>query len=144
MSLYLLTGTPLAPVLTTLLALTDRNHHVAVQQTAGGIQVVLRHDCVSSPAHHHGIIAQTLTLIAQRPAEGYPDHVIQFAASAVSQRACAVILTPATGAPAPELFPPGDFRPCPAALTAVSAAHPRPPSDASGLLISLRSTVLLV
>lgn len=145
MWLYLLTGTPLVPSVTTLLAMADRSHQVAVQQTGVGIRVVLRHRCVTCPAHRHGIIARALTLIAQRPAEGHPDHVIQFAASAVSQRAPALALTPAARAPAPELFPPPcDLRPCPALLTSVLAAHPRPPPDAGGLLISLRSTVLLI
>lgn len=144
MLLCWLTGTPLVPGLTTLLAMADRGHPVAVQLAAEGIQVVLCHDCVKSPSHRHGIIAQALALIAERPAEGHPDHVIQFAASSVSQRASAFTLTQATGAPAPELVPASDLRPCPAPLASVPEGHPRPPPDASGLLPSLRSTVLLV
>ena len=144
MLLCWLTGTPLVPGLTTLLAMADRNHHVAVQLAAEGIQLVLCRDCVNSPSHRHGIIAQALALIAERPAEGHPDHVIQFAASSVSQRASAPAIAPAPDSPAPEFFPPFDLRPCAAPLTSVPAAHPRPPPDASGLLSSLRSTVLLI
>src|SRR6185436_10784128 len=87
--LYLLAGTPLTLAVTTLLATSDRSHHVAVQATAEGIQLVLRHDCVNSPTHRHGIVARTLTLMAQRPVEGQPDHVIAFAASAASHQAAA-------------------------------------------------------
>ena len=56
--LYLLMATPLAPALTALLAMGDPSHHVAVQQTARGIRVVLRHDCLHSPTHRHGVVAR--------------------------------------------------------------------------------------
>lgn len=142
--LYLLTGTPLLPSVTTLLAMADRSHHVAVRQTTGGIQVVLHHDCVNSPLHHHGLAARALTLIAQRPAEGQADHVIQFSASAVSQQTSAPAIASPPDAPAAELISPCDLWSCPAPLTLVPAAHTRPPPDPGGLLLSLRSTVLLI
>jgi hypothetical protein len=141
---YLLSAMPLVPGLTALLATLDRSHHVAVQQTADGLQVVLRHDCVNAPAHRHGLVARALTLIAQRPAEGHPDHVIQFAASATSQPASTFTLAPATGEPASILFPPCEFLPCVARPAARTAVRPRPPPDASGSLLSVRSIVLLI
>ncbi|MEK7678106.1 MAG: hypothetical protein AAB676_19930, partial [Verrucomicrobiota bacterium] len=137
-------ATPLAPALTALLALADRSHPVAVQQTARGIQVVLRHNFFNSPTHRHGMVARALTMIAERPVGSQPDHVIQFAASATSEQASALAIEPAPGAPAPGLFPSYDFLTCPARPTAVPAAHPRPPPGTSGLLLSLRSTVLVI
>ena len=142
--LGLVTATPLAPALTALLALADRSHPVAVQQTARGIQVVLRHNFFNSPTHRHGMVARALTMIAERPVGSQPDHVIQFAASATSEQASALAIEPAPGAPAPGLFPSYDFLTCPARPTAVPAAHPRPPPGTSGLLLSLRSTVLVI
>ena len=144
MVLYLLAGTPLTLAVTTLLATADRSHHVAVQPTAEGIQLVLRHDCVNSSTHRHGIVARTLTLIAQGPVEGQPDHVIEFAASAVLHQAAAPAIAPAPDSSATGLSSPCELCPCPAPLTSVPATHPRPPADASARLLSLRSTVLLI
>lgn len=144
MLLYLLAGTPLALAVTTLLAMADRSHHVAVQATAEGIQLVLLHDCVNSPTHRHGIVARTLTLMAQRPVEGHPDHVIDFAASPVSPLASAPAIAPAPDSSANQLLSLCDLCPCPAPLAPLAAAHPRPPPDANGLDLTLRSTVLLL
>jgi hypothetical protein len=142
--LYLLSATSLAPALTTLLAMLDGSHHVTLQQTACGIRVVLRHDCFNSSTHRHGIIARTLTLVAQRPTQGRPDHVIQFAAVTTSEQASAPLTVPVADSSASDLFLPCDPLPHATRLTDVSAAHPRPPPDASSLLLSIRSTVLLI
>ena len=142
--LYLLTAIPLTPTLTALLAMADRSHQVAVQPTAHGIQVVLRHVCFNSPAHRHGLVARALTLFAQRPVEGRLDHVIQFAASPLSDQAPALILAPASDSPAPELLPPSGIQPRPSWLIAALMGPLRPPSDASGALVNVRSTVLLI
>jgi hypothetical protein len=144
MLLYCLTGTPLALVLTTLLATADRSHYAAVHATAEGIQLVLLHDCVNSPTHRHGIVARTLILVAQPPIEGHPDHVIEFASSTVSHRASEPAIAPAPDSSVTQLLSLCDLSPCPAPLTPVATAHPRPPPEANGLVLTLRSTVLLL
>ena len=125
--LFLLTASPLAPVFTALLAAADSDHQVTIHQTAHGVQVVLRHDCLNSPTHRHGLVAQALTLLAQRPAAGHPDHDIQFAAADTSERTFAFALALATDSPAPESFLPIDQLPNPAPLNAFSGVRPRPP-----------------
>jgi hypothetical protein len=142
--LFLVTTTPLAPVLTTGAGLADRSHHVALQQTARGIQVVLRHECPNSPTHRHGIVARALTLMAERPVGSQPDHIIQFTASAPLEQPPAFIL-----APAPDEIGPHLLIPCSAwrSLTWLPlppAAYPRPPPLANSLPLQTRSTVLLV
>lgn len=139
-ALYLLTATPLAPALTALLALADRSHNVAIQQTTGGVTVVLRHDCANSPTHRHGVVARTLTLIAQRTSEAQPDHVIQFSASTTSIPVSIAppIIDSVSNAPAL-----CDVTLC--VSPAVTQEIPRPPPPgASSSLLSTRSTVLLI
>lgn len=138
-ALYLLVTTPLAPALTALLALADRSHHVAIQQTTEGVTVLLRHECANSPIHRHGIVARALTLIAQRTSQGQPDHVIQFSASAIT---VLVSIAPTTIEPASEAPASCDLLIC--ASPAVSPKIPRSPPDTSSSLLSTRSTVLLI
>jgi len=142
--LYLVTATSLAPVAVTLLAGTDRSHHVAIQQTSKGLQVVLRHGCVDPAAHRHGLLAQALTAFAQRAASPQSDHVIQFASTDVLQQTSALVIESACDSPATNeegaailLFQPSDS-------TFGCVAFPRPPPVASELLLTVRSTVLLI
>ena len=144
LSLYLVTATPLAPALTALLALADGAHQVALQQSAGGVQVVLHHECVRSAAHRHGMVARTLTLFAQRTAGAQLDHVIQFGSANFMSPAPMVAVAPSTQMPALDAFPSGLCRLEAPSLGLFLATCPRPPPAASGLLRSVRSTVLLL
>lgn len=135
-ALYLLTATPLAPMLTAFLAQADRSHHVSIQQKPGGIAVVLRHDCFT-PAHRHGFVARTLTVIAQRTTASQPNHVIQFIGCAISAEAARAVEA------APETLTTSDILPS-AALPTVSTKHRHLPRDASGFLWNVQSTVLLI
>jgi hypothetical protein len=143
--LYLLTVTPFTLALTALLATSDPSHHVAIQQAAIGLQLVLRHDCVNLGTHRHGMIARTLTLFAQRTTTSSPwDHVIQFGAVDTMQQTSEPII-----APAPEWQLLAAFVPCgpvlrTPAMTFALENLPRPPPVTSRLLLSLRSTVLVV
>jgi len=141
---YLLTSTPAAPALTGLLALADRSHHVAVEQTVHGLAVVLHHDGFNPLTHHHGFVARALTLIAQRPAEANPDHVIQFTGSAPSEPCSALVIKRASPSSVPEVFAPSHQELRPKLLTAASKTRSRASPDSSGVLLSFRSTVLLI
>lgn len=142
--LYLVSATSLAPVVVALLAGMDRSHHVAVQQTSKGLQVLLQHGCVDSVAHRHGLLAQALTAFAQRAASPQSDHVIQFASTDVAQQTSALAIESACDSPATNedgaanlLFHASD-------LTFGCVAFPRPPPIESELLLTVRSTVLLI
>jgi hypothetical protein len=142
--LYLAATTPLTPALTTLVAMADRSHQVAVELTRGGIQVVLRHDGVHDPAHRHGILAWALTRISQGATPGRPDHVIQFAASPISDQAPALVRGPASDVPVPGLLQPANLPPRMAWPLAVSPGTLSPPPDSRDTLVNVRSTVLLI
>ena len=124
-----------------LLGFLDRSHHVAVQQGASGLQVVLRHECFNSSTHRHGMVARALTLMSEQRSAGQPDHVIQFAGSANSEQALALPLVTVTGS---LVVPPSGFLTIAAPLITEPMAHPRPPPGACRLLLDLRSTVILV
>lgn len=142
--IYLVSATSLAPVTVALLAGMDRSHHVAIQQTPSGVQVVLHHGCGDSAAHRHGLLARALTAFAQRAASPQSDHVIQFASTGVVQQTSALAIESACDSPAANeagaanlLFHSSD-------LTFGCVAFPRPPPVASELLLTVRSTVLLI
>jgi len=143
--LYLLTVTPFTLALTALLAASDRNHHVAIQQTANRLQLVLRHDRMDLGTHRHGIVAHVLTLFAQRTTtSSQSDHVIQFGAVDTLQQTSVPII-----APAPELQFLAAFGQCGPVLRAAELTFAfvnlaRPPPVTSGLLLSSRSTVLVI
>ncbi len=142
--LYLLTATPLSPLLTLLLAMTDSSHHVVLGQTKSGIQVVLRHDCFHSPTHRHSIVARAITLVAQRPTEGNPDHVIRFADSPITEQLSTLAVTPAIDPPASKLHLSSNLLSPQAFFIVEPAVLPRPPTDTSGVLINVRSSVLRI
>jgi len=142
--LYLLTATPLSPLLMMLLAMTDSSHHAVIGQTSSGTQVVLRHDCYHSPTHRHGIVARAITLVAQRPAEGNPDHVIQFADSPISEQLSTLAVTPVSDSSAHNFHLLSNLLSPQAFLIVEPAVLPRPPTAANSLLTSIRSTVLRI
>lgn len=142
--LYFVAATPLAPVLITLMAGLDRSHHVAIQQTTQGLQVILRHGCRNSPSHHHGMVARALTVFAQRTTAQQSDHVIQFGALDIAQQAPALEIGPASNLPDPDGNVAGYSVFHAAAVTLQVAASPRSPPVPTGLLFAVRSTVLLI
>lgn len=142
--LYLAAATPLAPALTALLAATDRDHHVAIQQTEHGLQVVLRHECSNLPSHQHGMVARVLTLFAQRTTPAQPDHVIQFGATDTVRETSSIATEPESCSVAFDAFPASQAPPRVSRLNRFSAAFPRPPPAANALLLTVRSTVLIV
>jgi hypothetical protein len=142
--LYLFTATPLAPVMFSLLAEADRSHHVAIQQTSQGLQVVLRHDRSGSASHRHGMVARALTVFAQRTAGAQSDHVIQFGSTDTVRRAPAVV---AESAPEPSVSDTDvacEFLAHSFDGTFEAAAIPRPPPVRHGLLLTVLSVVLLI
>lgn len=142
--LYLVTATPIAPLTVALLARLDRDHHVALQHSAQGLQVALQHGCLDSPAHRHGLVAQALTVFAQRTASPQSDHIIQFASADVVQQTPALSIESACDSPAPNEDRVADFLFHLPDVTLGCAAFPRPPPVPSGLLLTIRSTVFLI
>lgn len=141
--LYAAAATPLAPALTALAASFDSSHHVALRCDAHGARVVLHHECANSPAHVHGAVARVLTLFAQRSTDGEADHSIQFNNSDNTTRMQTLRVAPSLksellAAPVAPLCLPSQI----ASLR--QWLEPRPPPGVSGLLLSVRSTVLLI
>lgn len=142
LALYFLDYSPVGICSAALLGSLDPNHEVGVQAGERGVQLVLHHHhgCIG---HHHGVIARTLTLFAQPATPTNPDHVIQFGSGDSFSNQKQIIQS--------KLMPSG-LRPT--ALQemtftlpnpAWSASHsPRPPPTECGLLVCLRSTVLLI
>ena len=142
--LYVFSATPAAPAFVALLGSADRNHRVALQQTADGIQLVLRHECANSPTHRHGLVARALTLLAQRPVAGKPDHVIQFATSTTALQAATVAtISPTSDATSVLVLSRDLVRDC-GWLRGALLTAPRPPPEKNSLLLILDSTLLLI
>ncbi len=142
--LYLVTATPLLPALTALLALSDRSHLVTFQPTAHGIEVVLRHDSLHPPSHPHGLIARSLAVFAQRTIAPQTDHVIQFGATDAAQQASVLAIEPTSSLRDLNASFVGDSAFPQAGVTLELAAFPRPPPVPSGLLLTVRSNVLVI
>jgi len=141
---YLAAATPLAPALTALLASMDRSHHVAIQQTMRGVEVVLRHHCFDSRPHQHGLAARVLILLAQRTTPAQPDHVIQFGTTDTVRETSKLIVEPEPCCLVPDAFPALGAGLRVPSVSYFSSVFPRPPPAASRLLLALRSTVLLL
>ena len=142
--LYLVFATPLAPVVFSLLAGLDRSHRVVLQQTSLGVQVVLRHDCSESPVHRHGMLARALTVFAHRTTAPQADHVIQFRSTETALQTPVLETAPAPILPDAEGMA-GDASLLYLADTSfVPAVLSRPPPAGNGLLLLVRSTVLLI
>jgi hypothetical protein len=140
---YAAAATPLAPALTAFIASLDPSHHVALRCDAHGARVVLHHECANSPTHVHGAVARVLTFFAQRSTEGDPDHRIQFNNSDNTARMQSLRIAPSCD---------GELVTAPAEPLSLQSQlprfsqclEPRPPPGVSGLLLSVRSTVLLI
>jgi hypothetical protein len=142
--LYVAAATPLAPGLTALLAATDTSHHVTIEQTMRGFRVVLRHQCANSPSHRHGMAARVLTLFAQRTTPAEPDHIIPFAITDTARETPTLNVEPESRATFLDPSPAAQAWHLRAPSIPIAADFSRPPPAASGLILAVRSTVLLV
>jgi len=140
--LYVAVASPVGLAMTAAFAVLDRNHQVVVSAGTGDLRVVLHHVARNS-LHHHGLVAQALTLFAQPPTESDPDHVLRFSApTAASECSPPQFAAAETDSPADFFHPPtitwtrrGDF---------LAAVPTHAPPDDTGPLACLRSTVLLI
>jgi hypothetical protein len=149
MLLYLATATPLAPAVTVLLAEADCSHHVAVERSASGLQVVLRHDCPSPPTHRHTLIARALTAFARPASPSQPDHVIRFGTLDAARKTAPLALEPPPESPVLDGLPVCDAQPLASRVTVLPAfptaascserAAPSRPLDRPSYLIPPRS-----
>lgn len=140
--LYFLEYSPVGISATAFAGSLDSNHQVQLQAGERGLEVVLHHYHGCS-GHHHGVIAQALTLFAQPATATNPDHVIQFG-SADSFSIPTQILSPnsaQTEMPMPLAGETSIAVPNPAFA---SSQVPRPPPFACRLPACLCSTVLLI
>ncbi len=130
------------PALLTASAWLDGDHAVSVSASPGHLEVVLSHHDEDAHQHQHGWAAEVLVSLAETsPPES--DHVISFELSSpVATKHCNTALPVAT--PGDTLYPPtaqlGTLTTWPA-IPPVAAARPPPVSE---LLLSLRTTVLVV
>lgn len=140
---YVLIATPLAPILTALLAVSDASHEVKFQPSAQGLQVVLRHSRSHPPSHHHGAIAHALVALAEQTNPAQPDHVIQFAQANLDPRKA---LRASPDGPVPECrpcsWPRSISRPAPATLDPRNGRWD--PPALSNVLLVVRTTVHVI
>jgi len=141
--IYVVVATPLAPAFTALVASLDFSHAVAIRCDAHGARVVLHHAGANAPTHVHGAVARALTFFAQRSSDGDPDHSIQFNNSNATTRLSALRVAPSCDDEVKAASVQPRFLPSRAACYS-QCLQPRPPPGVSGLLLSVRSTVLLI
>jgi hypothetical protein len=141
--LYAAAATPLAPALTALAASFDSSHHVSLRCDTQGARVVLHHECADASIHVHGAVARVLTFFAQRSTDGDPDHSIQFNNTDNTTRMQSLRIAPSSESEL--LAVPAEPHSIQSRLPCFSQClDPRPPPDVSGLLLSVRTTVLLI
>lgn len=147
--------TALLPALLATAAWLDTDHAVSLVASGDHLEVVLSHHdgqahasalpSASQPEHRHGWTTRMLVSLAEAPAAGDADHVVQFALGGqVATEHLSTTLPVAT--PTGALCPP-TAQLVTLTLTARPAISPavaaRPP-PVSQLLLSLRTTVLVV
>lgn len=142
--LYLLTVTPAGPGLAALLAMADRSHHVTFEPTAARIRVVLSHQGCQAATDRHGMVARTLTLIAQQPVSGETDHIIQFSVTTSAEASSTLIMTLALASAVSACSSAGNLKFQAFRLTAAPTGKSRPPPYLHPSWLSIRSTVLLI
>jgi hypothetical protein len=84
--LYMGAFTSFGPLFAALVGGMDVDHHVQLAADADGVRVVLHHGEACLHGHHHGLVAQALTLMAEPPSQSDPDHILQFHASAAADK----------------------------------------------------------
>ena len=140
--LYVAVASPAGLAITAAFAALDRSHQVVVSAGTGDLRVVLHH-VARNGLHHHGLVAQALTLFAQPATESDPDHVLRFSAPTAASE-CSPPQFAAAEADAP-----ADFLPLPTITWSrrgdfLAAVPTHAPPDNNGPLACLRSTVLLI
>ena len=120
----------------------DRSHHLSIHGGAQGMQLVLQHgrNCTG---YHHGVVARALTIFARPTSATNPDHVIQFSAPDSFSRK-AHLATPSSTAFAQPDFALVETSRTPPREAFLSSVPTHPPPCASGQLLCLRSTLLLI
>lgn len=145
--------TALLPALLAAGAWLDTDHAVSLVASGGQMEVVLSHHnghthadaspSAAQPEHRHGWTTRMLVSLAEAPAAGDADHVVQFALGgqvATEHLSTTLPVSTPTGALCPPTTQLVTLTTRPAISPAVAA---RPP-PVSQLLLSLRTTVLVV
>lgn len=140
--LYVGAFSPLGASLAGVIGACDPDHQAHVQPTAGGFKVVLHH-AQACPAHHHGLLARTLTLFAAPVRASQPDHVLQFGGSDTTARP-QPLLVPAPASVAPPEFTLLETSPALLPETPPTRLSTHSPPPWGGQLLCVRSTVLLI
>ncbi len=81
---FLLSATPVLPVVTALAAWLDGEHHVSVSIDRHKARVVLSHDATDprkAITHAHCVVSRAIASIAEPPEPFHPDHILSFGAS---------------------------------------------------------------
>lgn len=148
MLVYLLATLPVASAVATLVALADRSHRVEVRSDAGSVTLVLHHEGWSSAQHLHGVMVKAITLLALQPVPAHPDHILAFAKQVTSEQvvASSSLNTVEHGQPGEHHFAVDSARSAFSLEALAYAVYARPPSadGVYGLLLSLRTTVLII
>ena len=125
-----------------LLGALDADHQVVLRTGAENVRVVLHHrgNCAQ---HQHGPVARALTIFAQPTSPTDPDHVLQFSSATRATRESQLVVPPAKQS---ELVAVGVAEPVSvlAAKPIPFIPTPLPPAGGDGILLCLRSTLLLI
>jgi hypothetical protein len=140
--LYAGAASPVGLEMTALLGALDTTHQVAMHAERDGVQVVLHHRR-NSTAHHHGLAAKALTFFSHPASANAPDHVLLFRAPGTASK------PEQFSTPTPLTFEAPPFACLESALpdyrrTNPPSMPPRPPTDAGGNDLFIRSTILLL
>jgi len=145
--------TVLLPALLASGAWLDTDHAVCLVASGDRLEVVLSHHdgqahanalpSASQPEHRHGWTTRMLVSLAEAPTAGDADHVIQFALDSqdATEQLSATLPVPT---PAGALCPPTTQLVTLTTKPAISPAVAARPPPVSQLLLSLRTTVLVV
>jgi hypothetical protein len=140
--LYLGAATSFGPTLAAMLGSFDADHRVQIRNGNDSLQVVLHHQA-GSAQHHHGRMARALTLLAKPASSASPDHVLQFVSAKEFFQTTSRLEISDTSSLQPDSACIGAVMSQPDEVSHLPTP-PRPPPDAGGALLGLRSTVLLV
>jgi hypothetical protein len=81
---FLLSATPILPVLTALTAWLGGEHDVSVAMDRNGARVVLSHDSADPLkviTHSHCVVSRAITSIAEQAEPFHSDHILTFSGS---------------------------------------------------------------
>ncbi len=89
---FLLSATPILPVLTALTAWLGGEHDVSVAMDRNGARVVLSHDSADPLkviTHSHCVVSRAITSIAEQAEPLHPDHVLSFSGTGTARNCSA-------------------------------------------------------